>query len=49
MHTIHLSIHFIIKLINLFSAIYKNFKMINIAYMIFILNSVFIVVFYAMR
>jgi hypothetical protein len=45
MQTIHLNIHFRIQLINLFSAIYKNFKMINITYMISILNSVFNVVF----
>jgi hypothetical protein len=47
--TIHLNIHFSIQLINSFSAIYKNFKMINITYMISILNSVLTVVFYAMR
>jgi hypothetical protein len=49
MQTIHLNIYFNIHLINSFSVIYKNFKMININYMISILNSVFIVVFYAMR
>jgi hypothetical protein len=42
MHNIHLIIHFSIQLINLFSVIYKNFKMINITYMIYILNSVFL-------
>jgi hypothetical protein len=45
MQTIQLSI----QLINLFSVIYKNFKMINITYMISILNSIFTVVFYATR
>jgi multisubunit Na+/H+ antiporter MnhF subunit len=45
MQTIHLSI----QLINLFSAIHKNFKIINITYMIFILNFIFTVVFYMMR
>jgi multisubunit Na+/H+ antiporter MnhF subunit len=49
MQIIHLSIYFNIQFINLFSAIYKNFKMINITYMISILNSVFTVVFYATR
>jgi hypothetical protein len=49
MQTIHLNIHCTIQLINLFSAIYKNFKMINITYMIFILNFVFTIVFYMMR
>jgi hypothetical protein len=49
MQTIHLNIHFSIQLINLFSSIYKNFKMINITYMISILNYVFTVVFYATR
>jgi hypothetical protein len=49
MHTIHLSIYFSIKLINLFSAIYKTSKMIHITYMISILNYVFIVVFYTIR
>jgi multisubunit Na+/H+ antiporter MnhF subunit len=48
MQTIHLSIHFSIQLINLFNAIYKNFKMINITYVISIFNFVFTVVFYAM-
>jgi hypothetical protein len=28
---------------------HKNFKMINLIYMIFILNFIFIIVFYAMR
>jgi multisubunit Na+/H+ antiporter MnhF subunit len=45
MQTIDLSIHFSIQLINSFSAIYKNLKMINIIYMISILNFVFTVVF----
>jgi multisubunit Na+/H+ antiporter MnhF subunit len=49
MQTIHLNIHFNIQLINLFNVIYKNFKMIHITYMIFILNFIFTVVFYAMR
>jgi hypothetical protein len=49
MQTIHLNIHFSIQLINSFSVIYKNFKMINITYMISILNFVFMDVFYAMR
>jgi hypothetical protein len=49
MQTIHLNIHFSIKLINLFTATYKNFKMINITYMISISNFIFIVVFYATR
>jgi hypothetical protein len=49
MQTIHLSIHYSIQLINSFSAIYKNFKMINITYMISILNFIFIVMFCAMR
>jgi hypothetical protein len=49
MQTIHLRIHFSIQLINSFSAIYKNIKMINITYMISILNSIFTVVFYVMR
>jgi hypothetical protein len=49
MQVIHLNIHFHIQLINSFSSIYKNFKIINITYMIFILNSVFTVVFYATR
>jgi hypothetical protein len=48
MQTIHLSIHFSIQLINLFNAIYKNFKMINITYVVSIFNFVFTVVFYAM-
>jgi hypothetical protein len=43
------TIYFSIQLINSFNAIYKNFKMINITYMISILNFVFIVVFYATR
>jgi hypothetical protein len=49
MQTIHLNIHFSIQLNKLFSVIYKNFKIINITYMISILNYVFIVVFYATR
>jgi hypothetical protein len=49
MQIIHLIIHFNIQLINLFNIIYKNFKMINITYMISILNSIFTVVFYTMR
>jgi hypothetical protein len=49
MQSIHLNIYFSIQLINSFSSIYKNFKMINITYMISILNSVFTVVFYMMR
>jgi hypothetical protein len=49
MKTIHLSIHFSVQPINSFSAIYKNFKMINITYMISILNFVISVMFYAMR
>jgi hypothetical protein len=49
MQTIHLNIHFNIQLINSFSVIYKNFKMINITYMISILNSVFTGVFYVTR
>jgi hypothetical protein len=49
MQAIHLNIHFSIQLINSFSSIYKKLKMINITYMISILNSVFTVVFYAMR
>jgi hypothetical protein len=49
MQTIHLSIHFSIQLINSFSAIYKNIKMINVTYMISILNFVFIIVFYVTR
>jgi hypothetical protein len=49
MQAIHLNINFSIHLINSFRSIYKNFKMINITYMIFILNSVFKVVFYATR
>jgi hypothetical protein len=49
MQTIHLNIHFSIQLINSFSAIYKNFKIINITYMISILNFIFMVVFHAMR
>jgi hypothetical protein len=49
MQTIHLIIHFSIQLINSFSAIHKNFKMINITYMISILNSICTVVFYMMR
>jgi hypothetical protein len=49
MQTIHLNIHFSIQLINSFSAIYKNFKVINITYMISILNFIFMVVFHVMR
>jgi hypothetical protein len=49
MQTIHLNIHFSIQLINSFSAIYKNLKIINITYMIFIWNSVFTLVFYVTR
>jgi hypothetical protein len=49
MQTIQLTIQFSIQLVNLFSAIYKNFKMINITYMISILNFVFTGVFYATR
>jgi hypothetical protein len=49
MQTIHLSIHFSIQLINLFSVIYKNFKIISIIYMIYILNSIFTVVLYVIR
>jgi hypothetical protein len=49
MQAIHLNIHSSIKLINSFSSIYKNFKMINISYMICILNFVFTVVIYATR
>jgi hypothetical protein len=49
MQTIHLNIHFSIQLNKLFSVIYKNFKIINITYMISILNYVFIIVFYATR
>jgi hypothetical protein len=42
MQMVHISCHItIIK--------YKNFKMINLIHMIFILNSVFTIVFYAMR
>jgi hypothetical protein len=47
--TIHLSIHFNIQLINLFSVIHKNFKMINITYMVSILNFICTVVFYVTR
>jgi hypothetical protein len=49
MQTIHLSIHFSIQLINSFSIIYKKIKIINIIYMISILNSIFTVVFYMTR
>jgi hypothetical protein len=49
MQTIHLNFHFSIQLNNSFSAIYKNFKMINITYIISILNYIFIVVFYVTR
>jgi multisubunit Na+/H+ antiporter MnhF subunit len=49
MQAIYLNIHFSIQLINSFSSIYKNFKMINIMYMISILNFVFTVVFYVTR
>jgi hypothetical protein len=49
MQTIHLNIHFSIQFINSFSVIYKNFKMINITYMISILNFIFTVMFYVMK
>jgi hypothetical protein len=46
MQTIHFNIYFSIQLINSFSTIYKNFKMINITYVISILNFIFTIVFY---
>jgi hypothetical protein len=49
MQTIHLSIYFNIQLINSFSVIYKKIKMINITYMVSILNSIFTLVFYEMK
>jgi hypothetical protein len=49
MQIIHLNIQFSIQLINSFSAIYKNFKMINITYMISILNYGFTIMFYMTR